>query len=338
MSGQPPPSPAAVSPPAPWQRELATAFTDAGALLDFLGIEPAGLPTAATRIAGFPLLVPRGFAGQMRHGDPADPLLRQVLPTDAELAPTPGFVADPLSEQQARTPGGLLRKYQGRALLLASAGCAVHCRYCFRRHDPYQATTARNAWDAPLAELRAATDLSEVILSGGDPLLLSDDALANLLGRLAPIAHLRRLRIHTRLPVVLPSRVTEALCAMLSDQPQRCVVVLHVNHSAELGQAQTRACEALKRSDATLLNQSVLLSGVNDAVETLRALSERLFECGVLPYYLHQLDQVAGAGHFAVDDHRARALSEQLRAVLPGYLTPLLVRETVAAPNKEPLA
>lgn len=337
MSTPPPPPVAASPPPAAWQRELASAFTDAEALLAFLGIDPERLPAAAARIAGFPLLVPRGFAARMRRGDPTDPLLRQVLPTGAELQPVPGFVADPLHEQQAHTPAGLLRKYRGRALLLASAGCAVHCRYCFRRHDPYHAAPPRNAWEAPLAELRAATDLSELILSGGDPLLLSDDALAHLLGRLAPIAHLRRVRIHTRLPVVLPSRVTEALCAMLADQPQRCVVVLHVNHAAELGPEQQSACAALTRTGATLLNQSVLLRGVNDAVQTLQALSERLFECGVLPYYLHQLDQVAGAGHFAVEDSRAKALSARLRAVLPGYLMPLLVRETAAAPHKQPL-
>jgi EF-P beta-lysylation protein EpmB len=320
-----------------WQRALALAFTRADALLDFLEIPSSARATVLPRAPDFPLLVPRGFAALMRRGDVADPLLRQVLPAAAELRRVDGFGIDPLLEHQARTPGGLLRKYAGRALLMPSKGCAVHCRYCFRRHFPYAQIPARTALDRPLAELAAATDIRELILSGGDPLLLDDDALTDLFARLARIGHLRRIRLHTRLPVVLPERVTPALCALLAAHPQRCVLVIHANHPAELGPAVAEALAGLRGARVPLLNQSVLLHGVNDSVDTLTELSERLFDHGVLPYYVHQLDRIAGAAHFAVDDARARDLMGQVRAHLPGYLTPLLVREGAQQPNKVPL-
>jgi EF-P beta-lysylation protein EpmB len=326
------------SPAAPaWQQDLARAFTRTAALLDFLGIPEAARGGVLAEAPDFPLLVPRGFAALMRQGDPADPLLRQVLPAAAELRRVDGFAADPLQEQADRTPAGLLCKYAGRALLMASTGCAVHCRYCFRRHFPYGDLPARSALDAPLAELAAATDVREVILSGGDPLLLDDAALGALLARLTRIPHLRRIRVHSRLPVVLPSRVTPALGRLLAEHPQRCVLVIHANHPAELGDAAADALGRLQRAGIPLLNQSVLLRGVNDAADTLMGLSERLFDCGVLPYYLHQLDRVAGAAHFAVDDTRARRLAAALRARLPGYLTPLLVREQAGQSAKMPM-
>jgi EF-P beta-lysylation protein EpmB len=320
-----------------WQRELAQAFTRAEALLDFLAIPPSARTAVLPRVPDFPLLVPRGFAALMRRGDAADPLLRQVLPVAAELRRVEGFDADPLQERQAVTQAGLLRKYAGRALLMASTGCAVHCRYCFRRHFPYAELPPRGALDASLSELEAAPDLHEVILSGGDPLLLDDTALTALFGRLARIGHLRRIRLHSRLPVVLPSRLTPALRRLLVEHPQRCVLVIHANHPAELGLAAADGLTALRGAGIPLLNQSVLLRGVNDAEDTLAELSERLFDCGVLPYYLHQLDPVAGAAHFAVDDGRARGLAATLRARLPGYLTPRLVRETASEPCKTPL-
>ena len=322
---------------ATWQGELAGAFTRADALLDFLDIPLADRADVAARAPDFPLLVPRGFAALMRRGDPADPLLRQVLPLTAEHAATPGFGPDPLAERDARTGAGLLRKYHGRALLIATGGCAVHCRYCFRRHFPYAESPTRGAGDGVIAELAAARDISELILSGGDPLLLDDSALSALFARLAELAHLRRIRFHTRLPVVLPSRVTPALSALLRGQRQRTMVVIHANHPAELGAAAAAGLRALRDAGVPVLNQSVLLAGVNDSVDTLAALSERLFDCGVLPYYLHQLDRVAGAAHFAVPDAEARCIAEGLRARLPGYLTPLLVREEPAAPYKLPL-
>jgi EF-P beta-lysylation protein EpmB len=331
--------PAPYDPPAApvWQRELARAFTRPEPLLDFLGIPEQARTAFLARAPDFPLLVPRGFAALMRRGDPADPLLRQVLPAAAELRRVEGFAADPLHEQNARTPTGLLRKYAGRALLMASAGCAVHCRYCFRRHYPYAGLRAHAALEAPLAELAAATDVHEVILSGGDPLLLDDAALADLLARLGRIPHLRRIRVHTRLPVVLPSRVTPTLGRLLAHPVRRCVLVIHANHPAELGDAAAQGLAELRQTGVALLNQSVLLRGINDRVDTLVALSERLFDCGVLPYYLHQLDRVAGAAHFAVDDARARRLAAAVRARLPGYLTPLLVREHAEQPAKTPL-
>ena len=320
-----------------WQRELARAFTRVEALLEFLGLPPSAGVEVLPAGGDFPLLVPRGFAALMRPGDPNDPLLRQVLPLAAELRSVEGFGTDPLDEQHARTAAGLLRKYAGRALLMPTGGCAVHCRYCFRRHFPYADLPARAALDAPLAALEEARDISEVILSGGDPLLLDDAALAHLLGRLAEIGHLKRVRVHTRLPVVLPERVTPTLCRLLTPQRQRTLLVIHANHPAELGEAAADALARLRGAGVPLLNQSVLLRGINDAVGTLAALSERLFDCGVLPYYLHQLDPVAGAAHFAVDDARARRIAAALRRELPGYLTPLLVREAPGAQHKLPL-
>ncbi len=320
-----------------WQQELAGAFTRVADLLAFLGVAPADCARVLASAKDFPLLVPRGFAALMRRGDLQDPLLRQVLPLTAELEPVAGFGTDPLNEQAARTAGGLLRKYRGRALLVTTGGCAVHCRYCFRRHFHHATLPGRAALDAALTELAAAEDVHELILSGGDPLLLDDAALTQLLMRVATIAHLRRIRVHTRLPVVLPSRVTPALCRLLGSHPLRTVLVIHANHPMELGTAAAEALGALQRAGVVLLNQSVLLRGVNDQPECLAALSERLFACGVLPYYLHQLDAVAGAAHFAVDDARARRLAAALRARLPGYLTPLLVRETAGAAHKVPL-
>lgn len=321
-----------------WQQELAGAFTEVDALLDFLDIGPAERARILAGAPSFPLLVPRGLAGLMRRGDPDDPLLRQVLPVRAELDAAAGFGPDPLAEQAACSEGGLLRKYHGRALLVASDACAVHCRYCFRRHFPYAALPSRQRLDAALTELAAAEDVQELILSGGDPLLLDDDALGDLLARLAAMPRLRRIRVHSRLPVVLPSRVTPALCHLLGTQPQRGVLVIHANHPTELGAAAAEALAMLRNAGVTLLNQSVLLRGVNDDVGCLAALSERLFDCGVLPYYLHQLDPVAGAAHFAVSDARARALDKALRACMPGYLTPLLVRELPGAASKLPLS
>jgi EF-P beta-lysylation protein EpmB len=323
--------------PASWQRELAAAFKRTDALLDFVGIAAADRAEVLPRTPELPLLVPRGFAALMRRGDPKDPLLRQVLPVAAELRDAPGFGPDPLAEQRACTQAGLLRKYRGRALLIASAGCAVHCRYCFRRHFPATAVPARAGWDALLDELAQAKDVHELILSGGDPLLLDDAALSGLVGGLGRISHLRRIRIHSRLPVVLPSRVTPRLCTLLAGSPKPCIVVIHANHPAELRGRATAALADLRDARVPLLNQSVLLRGVNDDSACLAELSERLFELGVLPYYLHQLDRVAGAAHFAVEDAEARRIASALRAQLPGYLTPLLVRETPQAPYKVPL-
>ncbi len=321
-----------------WKRELAASFTGVSALLAALGLKAADIPDLDPNPATFRLLVPPVFAGLMRMGDPDDPLLRQVLPRLIEQAQVDGYVTDPVDDRSADCGHGLLRKYGGRSLLIATGACAIHCRYCFRRHFTYASLgTVRSRLDAASEHIAADPSVSELILSGGDPLLLDDRTLEQIVLRLATIGHMRRLRIHTRLPVVLPTRVTERLCAILASSGLMTVVVIHANHPRELGDAAEQALFDLRRAGVTLLNQSVLLHGVNDDPETLCQLSERLLQCGTLPYYLHQLDPVAGAAHFQVSDHDAIRLIETLRQQLPGYLLPRLVREIPGAASKMPL-
>jgi L-lysine 2,3-aminomutase len=323
---------------ASWPAELATAFRDAPALLRHLGIDPPTDPGQAGAARDFPVLVPRAFADRMRRGDAQDPLLRQVLAVGAELADVPGFVADPLAESDCAAAPGLLRKYAGRALLVATGACAVHCRYCFRRHFPYEQLPRGRAWWRPALDAIANDPgIDELILSGGDPLTLPDDQLADLAAAAAAIPHLRRLRIHTRLPVVLPSRVDDHLTTWIAASPLRPVVVIHANHPAEIDAAVTAACDRLRRAGALLLNQAVLLAGINDDVDILIGLSHRLHAAGVLPYYLHLLDRVRGAAHFEVNAVQAMALHRRLAAALPGYLVPRLVREEPGASGKSPV-
>ncbi len=323
--------------PVDWRQAWRDAVTDGHELLAMLGLSHlAGrLPEGD---AGFALRVPRGFVGRMRHGDARDPLLLQVLPQMAETEVVPGFDLDAVGDMDARSAHGVLHKYHGRALLIASGACAVNCRYCFRRHFPYGEEIAAAAkWREALDYLRGHEDVGELILSGGDPLSLSTAKLAELSRGMAGIGHLRRLRIHSRLPVVLPERVDDELCAWLASLPQQKVVVIHANHGNELDAAVADAMARLRAAGAMLFNQSVLLRGVNDDVGALADLSERLFECGVVPYYLHQLDRVQGAAHFEVEDARARQLVAGVRARLPGYLVPRLVREVAGDEAKRPL-
>ncbi|MGN2246323.1 EF-P beta-lysylation protein EpmB [Frateuria sp. GZRR35] len=332
-------SPAArLSPTLPDWRELwRDAITDAGELLDVVGLAHLAdrLPPAD---AGFALRVPRGFVARMRQGDARDPLLLQVLPQLAELDHVPGFVPDAVGDLAAREAQGVLHKYHGRALLIASGSCAINCRYCFRRHFPYgEEIAAAGQWKQALAHLKDDASISELILSGGDPLALATSKLEELGRGLADLPQVTRLRIHTRLPVVLPERIDGPFLAWLEALPLQKVVVLHANHANEFDAGVDAACAALRQAGATLLNQSVLLRGVNDAPASLAALSERLFAAGVLPYYLHQLDRVQGAAHFEVDDARALALVEDLRQHLPGYLVPRLVREVAGDASKRPL-
>ena len=320
-----------------WRQAWREAISDPRELLGLLGLDDlaADLPAAD---AGFPLRVPRGFAARMRPGDPRDPLLLQVLPQLAERTVRPGYTTDAVGDGAALAAPGVLHKYAGRALLIASGSCAVHCRYCFRRHFPYaESTAAAGRWQQAVAHVRAHADVHELILSGGDPLSLATSKLVELVTALADVPHLQRLRIHTRLPVVLPERVDDELLDWIGGLPWPVAVVLHVNHAAELGPAVAGACDRLRAAGALLLNQSVLLRGINDDADILVALSERLFACGILPYYLHQLDRVQGAAHFEVDDARARALHATLRTRLPGYLLPSLVREEPGKPSKTPL-
>ena len=326
-------------PAAAWQRELADAIRDPDELCRLLGLDAALAAAARDAAGGFPLLVPRAFAARIRPGDPHDPLLAQVLPLAAETVATPGFTADPLAEAATLAAPGLLQKYPGRGLLLATGGCAVNCRYCFRRSFPYAESGASQAGlAAALAAVAADTSLAEVILSGGDPLLLDDDRLADIVRRLEGMPHVRRLRIHSRLPVVLPARVTDELVAILAETRLTAVVVIHANHPREIDAAVARAVRRLAAAPATLLNQAVLLAGVNDSPAVQRALAERLVEVGVMPYYLHLLDRVAGAAHFEVPEERAVALHRELRESLPGYAVPRLVRAAPGARSKAWLA
>lgn len=312
----------------PWQHVLREAFTRPAELLDYLEI-PSDLPVLDfERLRHFPLRVPRGFADRMRKADPHDPLFLQVWPSTAEALPAPGFVRDAVGDLDADLGDGVIHKYHGRALLITTGACAVHCRYCFRRHFPYSdSLAARNHWQPALERLAADSSIDEAILSGGDPLSLSDERLAELFEGLARIPHLRRLRIHSRQPIVLPERVDTGLLKILAAVPMDKVMVLHANHANELDASVGRACADLRGAGMTLLNQSVLLRGVNDAVDALRALHARLFSFGVLPYYLHVMDRVEGAAHFDVPEDRARELMRELSACSPGYLVPRLARE-----------
>jgi L-lysine 2,3-aminomutase len=321
--------------PARWQAELAEAITTPEELVAALGLDDSLVAPAHAAAGGFRLRVPRSYVARMRPRDPADPLLRQILPIERELQDIADYVSDPLGEHAALRAPGLLQKYRGRALLITTSACAVHCRYCFRREFPYSEQTGdAPRWSAALAEIPRDSSLEEVILSGGDPLSLSDARLTSLTDALRQIPHLQRLRVHTRQPVVLPSRVDDGLLGWLRSVPLPVAFVLHVNHPNEIDADVRAACERLRANGITLLNQSVLLRGVNDDVEVLAELSRRLFDVGVLPYYLHVLDRVRGAAHFAVPDMEARAIAGQLASRLSGYLVPRLARELYGAPAK----
>lgn len=322
---------------ADWRQLWRDAITDGRELLDLLGLNHLADRLPAEE-AGFALRVPRGFVGRMQSGDARDPLLLQVLPQLAELELMPGFTNDAVGDLAAREAQGVLHKYQGRALLIASGSCAVNCRYCFRRHFPYgDEMAAAGQWREALEHIRRDTSINELILSGGDPLSLATAKLEELTQGLADIPHITRLRIHTRLPVVLPERIDAPFIEWLQALPLQKVVVLHANHANEFDNAVDAACMRLRDAGVTLLNQSVLLRGINDNADALTALSERMFAAGVLPYYLHQLDRVQGAAHFEVSDIRAQSLIDIIRGRLPGYLVPKLVREVGGDPSKRPL-
>ena len=321
-----------------WQRQQADLITDPAELLSMLGLAADALPEQLAAARDFPLRVPRAYAALMTPGDPDDPLLRQVMSVPEELLEQPGYTADPLDESDHTPVPGLLHKYHGRALLVVTGACAVHCRYCFRRHFPYQTHLSGKRWEQALAWLSERPDINEVILSGGDPLTLNNRRLGQLLEGLAALPHLVRLRVHSRTPVVIPERLDDGLLAQLADPRWRSVLVLHANHPRELSPSLLERTRQWQRAGITLLNQSVLLAGVNDDLETLVRLSERLHEGGIMPYYLHLLDKVQGAAHFAVPDDQAMALHHQLRGRLPGFLVPRLSREEPGEVAKTVLA
>jgi L-lysine 2,3-aminomutase len=321
-----------------WQRLLAEAVSDPTELLALLNLPASLLPGGQAAAELFPLRVPRGFVARMRPGDPADPLLRQVLPVGEETLTVPGFGPDPLMEGETTAERGLLHKYRGRALLITTGACAVHCRYCFRREFPYEDhRPGPDGWRTALEYLARDPSIREVLLSGGDPLVLSDRRLAALAGELAAIPHLERLRIHSRTPVVLPERLDDSFVSWIGATRLKCVLVLHANHPRELGDGLASGIHRLRVAGTTVLNQSVLLRGVNDDVDTLAELSERLFDLGILPYYLYLLDRVTGAAHFEVSEERARDLVYGLQGRLPGYLVPRLAREVPGEAAKVPV-
>jgi EF-P beta-lysylation protein EpmB len=324
--------------PSTWQQELADAIRDPDDLIDRLGLPESLRPGARLAAKLFPLFVTASFIRRMRPADPCDPLLLQVLPLGAETDSTPEFTADPLEEASAHRAAGLLQKYAGRALMVATGACAIHCRYCFRRSFPYGDEPRRLAdWEPTFEHVRADSSIHEIILSGGDPLMLTDARLSEIVARLDQMPHLDRLRIHTRLPIVLPSRVTRRLIELLRSTRMTPIVVVHANHPAEVVGDCRDALRELVMSGLTVLNQSVLLGGINDELEALAELSLRLINVGVIPYYLHQLDRVTGTAHFEVPESRGLELIAALRECLPGYAVPQYVREVPGAPHKVPL-
>lgn len=319
-----------------WRQQLGSAFTSVVALLKWLDLDPARLPYSCNDTSDFPFRVTRDFAARMRKGDARDPLLLQVLPLQRESLASPGFVCDPVGEAQATVTAGMLHKYHGRALLITTAACAIHCRYCFRRHFPYREHLQQPV-SAEILEKLASHRISEVILSGGDPLALSDQRLKLLFSQLWQLPNLKRLRVHTRMPVVLPSRVTPELVELLRQSPVPVATVLHINHPNELDDSVAASLQLLREGASTLLNQAVLLKGINDSAETLAALCERGYDMGILPYYVHLLDKVAGSAHFAVSGNSAIVLATELRKRLPGYLVPRFVTEIPGESAKLPL-
>lgn len=319
--------------PLSWKRQLRDAFRDLDALLQTLGLNRNQLALDAE--SNFPLLVPQSFAARMRHGDPRDPLLLQVLPLASERALTPGYVADPVGDLEQTRARGVIQKYAHRVLLVTTGSCAVHCRYCFRRHFPYsEELAAVGEWRGAVAQIASDPSIHEVILSGGDPLSLATHKLRSLTDALAKLPQIRRLRVHTRWPIVLPARVDDELCQWLEGLPWPTVFVVHANHAQELDGSVADAVARLRAAGTTLLNQAVLLKGINDSIDAQCTLSEAAIGAGIVPYYLHLLDPVAGAAHFQVSERAARRILHAMRAKLPGYLVPRLAREVPGRSSK----
>lgn len=320
-----------------WLQQLANGISDPEQLLTRLAIDPTPWRSGFKARALFAQRVPESFVERMEKGNPDDPLLRQVLPLSDEFIIQPGYSTDPLEEQNNSTPG-LLHKYRNRCLLIVKGGCAINCRYCFRRHFPYQDNKGnKSVWQQSLDYIAQHPQLNEVILSGGDPLMAKDHELTWLVEQIAAIPHIKRLRIHSRLPVVIPARITDELISLCAETRLQVILVTHINHANEINAELNQQLTRLSAVKVTLLNQSVLLKGVNDSVDAQVALSEALFDAGILPYYLHVLDKVQGAAHFYVSDDQARAIIAGLIEQVSGYLVPKLTREIGGRPSKTPL-
>jgi EF-P beta-lysylation protein EpmB len=319
-----------------WQQQLAEAFNNIEDLCRYLHLAPDDLPISIEATESFPLRVPLSFAACIEKGNPHDPLLRQVLPVTEELSVYPGFSNDPVGDLASVGQSGILHKYHGRVLLINTGSCAINCRYCFRRNFPYaDLQLSKQKEEAAVQTIQDNESISEVILSGGDPLLLSDARLTRLIQQLSGIEHVKRIRIHSRLPIVLPARITDELINALKLSPKQLIVVVHCNHANEISEHVISACNLLKKSGITLFNQAVLLKGVNDNAAVLCNLSERLFSQGIIPYYLHLLDKATGTGHFEVSEMEALALIRQVQTTLPGYQVPKLVKERAGAASKQ---
>lgn len=321
-----------------WIHQLSDVITDPLELLTLLQLQNhAEYQQGIAAKTLFPLRVPRHFAAKMKMGDPADPLLKQVITQHVEFLTPPGYSADPLDEQNNSVPG-LLHKYKNRVLLLVKGGCAINCRYCFRRHFPYQDNSGnKKNWQQAIDYIEQHLELDEVIFSGGDPLMAKDHELDWLITKLEAIPHIKRLRIHSRLISVIPARATDTLCQRFAQSRLKIILVTHINHANEIDDDVRDTMKKLKHADVTLLNQSVLLKGVNDNADVLAALSNRLFESGIMPYYLHVLDKVQGAAHFMVEDDEAKQIMRELLSITSGYLVPKLTRETSGKASKTPI-
>jgi len=321
-----------------WQNALMNAITNPQELITLLNLDMDLLEKAQAAAKLFPLKIPRGFLARIKKNDPDDPLLLQFLPLGFELEEHPFFSKDPLKELNFNPVNGLLHKYHGRVLLTLTSVCAINCRFCFRRHFPYEKNNPGTAgWEKTLEYIAKDSSISEVILSGGDPLVANDHLLDQFTKKLCAIRHIKRLRIHSRLPIVLPERICDELLAWIKDLPLKVILVTHTNHPNEINHEVTHAIDKLKNINVTLLNQSVLLKNVNDNAQTLIELSEKLFEIGILPYYLHILDKVQGSAHFDLPREKAFALHQEMAIRLPGFLVPKLVCEQPGAKAKSPV-
>ncbi|MFK7976512.1 MAG: EF-P beta-lysylation protein EpmB [Halioglobus sp.] len=319
-----------------WQEQMRLCVASAQELLSLLSLKSDDVGLSAAAEKDFPVKVPLSFVRRMHKGDPNDPLLLQILASQLEDDIVSGYSSDPVGEAGEANPiPGVLHKYHGRALLITSSGCAVHCRYCFRRHFPYENNrNAQSEWREALTYIARDNSIDEVILSGGDPLIVTDKSLAGLVDQISAIPHVKRLRIHSRLPIVLPDRVTAAMMEAVKRPSLQTIIVVHCNHANEIDSDVRRAFDAIRAHNITLLNQTVLLAGVNDTEAAQVALNKKLFEAGALPYYLHLLDKVQGAAHFDIREEEALALHLKMQVLLPGYMVPKLVREEAGAKSK----
>ncbi|SCA62736.1 L-lysine 2,3-aminomutase [Chlamydiales bacterium SCGC AG-110-M15] len=316
-----------------WRRIQRKTINNWDVLAEFLDLSPEQSMQIASKQT-FPLHLPVRLANKIEKGTLDDPILKQFLPTSDEETVTADFLIDPVGDKNSQKESKLLHKYHGRALLVCTSACAMHCRYCFRQHFDYETSSS---FDLELEQIASDDTISEVLLSGGDPLSLSDRVLKGLLENLSAIPHVKRIRFHTRFPIGIPERLDDAFLDMLSKIPSQFYFVIHANHPREIDEDVAYYLKRLVNAGIPVMNQSVLLKDVNDNLETLKALSEVLINHSIIPYYLHQLDRVQGAAHFEVSEERGHELIAQMLECLPGYAVPRYVREIAGMKSKTPL-